>query len=409
MSFEVFVSKRYLKSKKRTGFISYTTYISILGIFLGVTALNISMSVMNGFEGVVLDRFHTFDSHLKVYHKGQDRFPDVDSFIAEVSSTGLVSGYSPYIEGKAIITSPEISTAIILKGIDINKIDDVSGIREKVTFGKLSNLEEEHLDPYPGIILGRVLADRLAVKLDDEVHLVSTKGMTGLLRRPSTMKFLVKGFFEAEIAEYDTYYAVVTLNSIRKLFKMSGGITGLEINVITIKESERLAEEIKSGYGDEIICKTWYDLHKSLFASMKLEKWATMIVLSLIILVAVFNIVSSLIMLVFEKRKEIGVLKSMGCNSKNVSKIFMTEGLIVGIIGIVMGNLIGFIICFLQQKYNFISLPTDIYIINSLPVKMKFLDFAYITGIAVLLVFGSTIFPARKASKLTPMETIRSE
>ncbi|RKY85572.1 hypothetical protein DRQ09_07090 [candidate division KSB1 bacterium] len=409
MSFEVFISRRYLKSKKRTGFISYTTYISILGIFLGVTALIITMSIMNGFEGIVIKRFQSFDSHLKVYYKGMDRFPGEKSFISKVSSTGMVSGISPYIEGKAIITSPETSAGIILMGIDVKNIDKVSDIRNKVTFGSLSYLETENLDPYPGIILGRVLADKLAVKLYDEVQIISTRGMGGLLRRPSTMKFLVKGFFEAEIAEYDSYYSFITLNSARKLFRMKNGITGFEINSYNIEDADKLAEEIKSTFGTQIVCKTWYDLHRSLFVSMKLEKWATLIVLSLIILVAVFNIVSSLIMLVLEKKKEIGILKSMGCSSRSISKIFINEGLIVGLIGIISGIITGFTICFLQQKYNLIPLPTDIYIINSLPVKMEALDFVLIGVIAFILTIASSLYPARMASKLTPIETIRAE
>jgi len=409
MSFEIFISKKYLKSKKRTGFISYTTYISVLGIFLGVMALIITMSVMNGFEGIVLDRFRSFDSHLKVYYKGSDEFLNEDNFVAYLDSSNLVKAYSPYIEGKAIISSAETHAAIILKGIDLTRIDSISDIRKKVVFGSMEHLAEEHLDPYPGIILGRVLADRLAAKLDDEVQLISTKGLGRLLRRPSTQKYLVKGFFEAEIAEYDTYYAIVTINSLRKFFNMRGSVTGFELRAHDIKYTDRLAEEIKSRFGDKIVCDTWFDLHKSLFASMELEKWATLIVLSLIILVAVFNIISTLIMLVLEKKKEIGILKAMGCSSKSISKIFMVEGIIVGIIGIAAGVIAGFVLCLLQSTYGFISLPTDIYIIDSLPVKMEFFDFLIITLIAFLLVLGSTIYPSKMASELTPIETIRSE
>lgn len=415
MSFEFFIAKRYLYSKRKTGFISLITVISTIGVMIGVAALIISLSVANGFEDEVRSRIIGFDAHVKVrtWHDRGMKEQMAEKVIAMVDSLPHVIGSAPYIFEKAMIISKGRKEGVLIKAIDPAREPKVTDLVNNIIFGSLNlgKIEVEGERPYPGIVLGRWLADRLLVNIGDRVHILSAAGLdiSPLAGAPRLRTFRVAGYFETGLYEYDDNYAFISIREGQRLVETPGMVTGVQIKLDDMDRADTVAKYINERLGYPYSTITWFTLNKNLFAWMQIEKWAAFLVLCLIIMVAAFNIVSTLIMVVLEKRKDIGILKSMGAFSASIMKIFVLEGLFAGIIGTVLGLILGYGFCFAQIKYEFLALPGEVYIINALPVKLEWVDFFSIAAAAVFLSFIATVYPAYKASKLDPIEAIRYE
>ncbi|RMD99952.1 MAG: lipoprotein-releasing ABC transporter permease subunit [Calditrichaeota bacterium] len=415
MGFEFFIARRYLRSKRKTGFISLITYISTIGVMIGVAALIISLSVANGFEDEVRSRIIGFDAHIKVrtfHDRGMDQAAG-ERIIAMLDSLPQVKGAAPYIFEKGMIVSKERKEGVLIKAIDPKREPLVTNLVNNIIYGSL-NLDMVHVEgerDYPGIILGRWLADRLVTNLGDRVQILSASGLdlSPLGGAPRFRTFRVAGYFETGLYEYDDNYAFISIEQGQKLFESPGKITGVQVKLDNMNHAKRIAEWINRRLGYPYMTITWFSMNKNLFAWMQIEKWAAFLILSLIIMVAAFNIVSTLIMVVLEKRKDIGILKSMGAYSSSILKIFVFEGLFAGIIGVILGLLIGYGFCWAQLKYKFFSLPGEVYIINSLPIQLQWIDFFSIAAAALFLSFVATLYPAYKAAKLDPIEAIRYE
>jgi len=411
MSYEFFIAKRYLKTRGKTGFINLITYISILGVTIGVAALIIVLSVMNGFESEVRSRIIGFDTHirLRTYHdEGVDNYAEVVKMIRDIP---YIVGLSPYILDKGMIRSGERSTGIMVRGADQETVNDVSDLGKNIIYGKLELgliLREDGRD-LPGIVLGRYLADQLLVDVGDNVVIISFSGVHSMFQAPPVKQFTVTGFFETGFYEYDNAYAYVSIPAAQELFRMGEKVSGVEIRLSDLYKADAVVKEIDNRLGFPYYALTWFEMRKNLFSWMQLEKWAMFIILCLIILVAAFNIISTLIMVVMEKTKEIGILKSMGSTSRSITRIFLYEGIVVGVIGTLLGFGIGYTLCWAQQKYRFFSLPGDVYFINTLPIRMEVLDFVFIGLAAIVICLFSAIYPARKAATLAPVEAIRYE
>ncbi|MDZ7260556.1 MAG: lipoprotein-releasing ABC transporter permease subunit [candidate division KSB1 bacterium] len=412
MSFEFFIAKRYLKSKRKTGFISVITYFSIAGVMIGVAALIIVLAVMNGFESEVRSRIIVFDAHIRLrafHYRGVENYAGL---IDQIKDINHIVGLSPYILEKAMIKSHERMEGIMIKGVDQETVAQVSDIKKNIIYGelKLGPVAFEEEEPLPGIVLGYSLADKLVVGLGEKVIILSPTGLTGMLgQMPLIKQFRVAGLFETGLYEFDSSVAYISLESAQQLFKMGTKVSGLEIKLDNLNQADAVAKKINARIGYPYTTETWFERNKNLFSWMQIEKWAAFIILSLIIMVAAFNIISTLIMVVMEKTKEIGILKSMGATSNGIMKIFMFEGSVVGIIGTVLGCVIGYALCWSQLTYRWFSLPPDIYFISALPIKMKVLDFILISLAAMFLSFIATVYPAWKASRLDPVQAIRYE
>ncbi len=413
--FELFVALRYLKSKRRVGFISIITFISVAGVAIGVAALIIVLSVMNGFESEVRSRFIGINSHVKVrtyHHKGMETKEAVQELLKNVPH---IKASSPYIDNQGLILSKEQTAGIIVRGIEPETAVHVTTLLDNIVFGELNldmvHAPEEEVDgkPYPGIVLGFSLADRLMVTIGDRVTLASFVGVRNFMDVPNMKPFRVAGYFESGLFDIDANMAFISIESAQKLFQMGGKISGIELALDDYTRADAIADTIRAKLGFPYTAETWFDLNQTLFTWMKLERWAAFIVLCLIIMVAAFNIVSTMIMVTMEKTKDIGILKSMGATSFNVRKIFTYEGLFVGIAGTFLGCLIGYLLCWTQLKYKFFALPGDVYIIDWLPVLMKWQDFIMISVASVLITFVAAVYPAIKAAKLDPVESIRYE
>jgi len=414
MSYEFFIAKRYLKAKRKTGFISLITYISIVGVAVGVAALIIVLSVMNGFEKEVRSRIIGFDAHLRVRTYHNQGMVNYQETMQKIERLDHIVGVCPYIYGKVMIKVGKNVDGMIVKGTDMKRITRVSDLGRNLVYGSLKldsvSVDEGSEPTLPGILLGKNLADRLlAFDIGQKVTLISPSGVTNIFTLPSVKQFRLAGIFETGMFEYDDAFGYISIESAQKLMRMGNKVSGLEIRLDDLSHVNSVAQRINSMLGYPYYVLTWFDMHRNLFSWMQLEKWAMFIILSLIIVVAAFNIVSSLIMVVMEKTREIGILKSMGANSRSVMRIFMLEGLVVGGVGAICGSIIGYLLCWSQQTYKFFSLPADIYFISSLPIAMETTDFIMIVLAAIGLSFLATLYPSHKAANLEPVEAIRYE
>jgi len=410
MSFEYFIAKRYLGAKRKTGFISIITYVSIAGIMIGVTALVLVLSVMNGFESEVRTRLIGADAHLRIRKYFTETISRPDSIINIIKKNENVIGVSPAISEECMIRSQSTQRPTILKAIDVATADDVIEISNKMSYGELDfsrkTINGRNL---PGIILGRYLADAiLALNIGDVVSVFVMPKDGGIFSQPKIMQFYVAGIVEFGYYEYDKIFSYVSIKDAQKLFNMDG-VSWIEVKLDDYQKAADVGKEVSAELGYPYTSLTWFERHKSLFSWMEVEKMLALIILSLIIMVAAFNIVSSLVMLVMDKTREIGILKSMGANAKSIMRIFMFEGMLVGVTGTFLGCLIGYTIAFVQIQFNLIPLPSDVYLIDTFPVELELFDFLVIPTVSLTLSFISSVYPAWKASKLVPVEAIRYE
>jgi len=413
MSYEFFIAKRYLRSKRQVKFISLITYISIIGVMIGTAALIIVLSVMNGFESEVRSRIIGFDAHVKLrtdHDRGVENYPQV---LDKVKGIPHIIAAAPYILDKAMIISSERKEGAQIKAIDPKLEAKVTDLVQNVNYGALNlgMIEHEGERAFPGIIIGYSLADRLNVGLGDRVQLVSAAGFEagGFGSMGTVRTFRIAGYFQSGLYEYDDNVAFISIPEAQKLFELGGKVNGIQFRLSDMELAEEVAQKMQQQLGSPYRAVTWFDTNPTLFVSMQYEKWYAFIILCLIIVVAVFNIVSTLIMIVLEKTKEIGILKSMGASNESVMRIFIYQGGVAGVIGTLLGVLLGYALCWAQLQFKFFSLPPDVYIISALPIRMEPLDFIFIGSAALILSLTATIYPAYRAAQLDPVHAIRYE
>ena len=418
MSIALFVAGRYLRSKQREGFFSVIAYMAVGGVILGVAALVIILSVTNGFAGEVKNRLIGMNAHVNVRRFDGGPIAGWDALLQQVKGAAGVVGAAPVVDSKVIIASQ----------LDLGRVDGIPvwGI-DPATFPEVSDLIEHLRYANPegqmrlgllaelnkrGIVLGEYLARRLHVGLGSDVLLmtvqnldVETAVMDGFSPRP--WSFFVTNHFESGMYQYDDNYAFIHIEDAQRMLELGDAITDIHIRVADIYQApeirDRLAEEL--GYPYQV--RDWTQLFPEFFRWIELEKWAIFLALSLIVLVAAFNIMSILVMSVLIKTPEIGILRTIGCTVGEIYRIFIYQGLVIGGIGTFLGCLIGFALCWAQQRFALISIPGDMYFISSLPVDMNVVDFALVAAISMVICLATSIYPARKAAGLMPVEAIR--
>lgn len=367
----------------------------------------IVLSLMNGFAGEVRTRLVGMDAHIRVVRFHELPMAGWQEAMAEVRGTSNVIGVSPFIYGEAMVATGGAAAGAAVKGVDERTVDQVSELRDYIVFGDFL------LDPHeglPGVVLGVVLADRLRVTVGDTVYMATPQSLTSALwTAPRLYRFWVVGIFESGFYEFDASLAVVSLPSAQRLFGLGDAVTGLEVKVDDLYRAEGVKQSLVEKLGYPYYVRTWMEMRKHLFSWMTIEKWSSFIILSLIILVAAFNIASTLIMMVIDKTKEIGILKSMGATAESIGRIFMLEGLVVGSVGTGIGASLGALLCWIQDRFRVISLPPDIYIINAVPIDMRIWDFLWVSAASVGICFLASLYPARRAAALDPVEAIRYE
>jgi lipoprotein-releasing system permease protein len=403
MSYESFIAFRHLRGGHRSGFISIITIISIAGVFVGVAATDIVISVMNGFQAELRKRLLGVSAHVVVLRYFDEGIGDYEKLSERVKQFPHVVSAEPFIYSKAVIRARSRADGIVIRGLAPQASPDVLGHLEEgnADFGGVPD----------GILLGSELADRLRVGVGDSVSLISPfKGSeTPLGFVPKVGRFPVVGIFNLGFYEYDASLAFLSLSQAQDFFDLGNTVTGIEVRLDNLDLASKMAKEIEEGLGYPYRTNDWIQLNQNLFSALKLEKLTMFVILSLIVLVAAFNIIATLIMIVVEKTKDIGILKAMGATDRSVLRIFMWEGLAVGIAGTFCGTGIGVLLSWLVGRYRFITIPGEVYFLDRLPAKLEWGDFAIVALVALLISFLATIYPAWRASKLEPVEAIRFE
>lgn len=405
MAAERFIARRYLLGKKTFSFINIISLLATLGITFGVAALIVVMAVFNGFNGLVVRILQDFDPHLKVERipKAEGKSPaEVYSILRARTD---VSGLAPFVERKAMALARETNHFLFVKGIDPTLVRTVSGIADDMVLGDLSFRTPN------GIVLGIHLADRMRVLVGDTLTLISPAGMENVLTQqvtPTVLRCPVAGIFESKNKLYDGGYGFLALPVAQKLFRMGKGVTGYEVRFTSIERSAEVREAVQGAVGGGWNTLTWYDLHQDLYSVMEIERWSAFILLSLIVAVAVFNILASLTMLVLEKKRDIGVLQALGLSPERIQRIFLRIGLLIGAGGVTAGLVIGLSLAFLQKQFGLIRLDSA-FIIPALPIEVRISDILIIVAGTVTLCFLAAWFPARRAFRVTVIDAIRWE
>lgn len=407
---EYFIAKRYIRSKHKLNFITIISFLSTAGITIGVAALIIVLSVFNGFGSLVTSILVSFDPHVVVSVTDEKGFEKTESVEKNLKNIPNVDEYYSFVEGKVVLTNRETFEIVTLKGISNKNENSNWGVASKIISGKF-DLDDS--DGSNKIILGLPLALKLSARVGDTIYTTSAyniqKTITSL-SIPRTQKYVITGIFESNNRDYDIAYSFTSLKSGQRLFGLQNKITGYEVRLKNIKYSDNVKSQLASQIPTDLFTiRTWYDLHKDLFSVMLIERWAAYILLCLIIAVATFNIFASLTMTVLEKKKDIGVMRSMGLSRKSILKIFMLEGILVGIIGTFLGIVIGLLVCYLQIEYNFYPLDPTKYIIDSLPVQIRISDIIAVGLMALFLSFIASLYPAKRAANAVIIESIKYE
>lgn len=408
MSVERSIALRYLVSKRQLGLVTIISFISVVGVTIGVAALVIVLSVFNGFGGLVTSILVNFDPHIRVEFPKKGEIAAYIPLVTFAETQRELQGISAFAVGKAVLVSRNLNRVINVKGIEADKAGSVSGLRENIVLGSLdfSGTRKN------GIVLGMALADRLGSVVGDTVSVVSLAGSeTALLQlgQPLIRRFHVVGIYESNNKDYDSYYAFVSLPAAQSLLEMGNAVSGVEIRLRSIDQSDHFKSILVKEFGDRFRVLTWYDLHRDLYSVMRLERWMAYIILSLIIGVASFNLLGSLTMSVVEKTRDVGILKAMGATNRSIIKIFMFEGILVGVVGSVLGLLLGLTVVWLQDHFHLFPLDPTVYIIPAIPVEVHVLDLIIIAVTAVALCSLAALYPARRAASFVPVEAIRWE
>jgi lipoprotein-releasing system permease protein len=410
VSFEWFVAWRYLRAKRKTRFISIITFISIAGVAVGVMALIVVLAVMNGFENEIHRRIIGINAHVILLRYGNQPITDYERIGETLEELPEIVASSPFTYAKAVMRGSGGSDGVVVRGIDLAKEARVTDIRENIS----PPLETLATPPerIPLAIIGDELAKRLRVSIGDTVAISSPFDyvITPMGLMPAVSRFEVASLFSSGMFEYDQSLVYIDIEDAQSLFDLPGGVIGIATKITdpyTAPEVGRIAVSAVGGFPYR--ANNWIELNRNLFTWMKTEKKVMFWILSLIIMVAAFNIASTLIMVVMEKTKDIGIMKSMGARSGSIMRIFVFEGLVIGIIGTVVGSVAGYVLASLLDRYQFVTLPGDVYPIETLPVEMQGLDFAVVALAAVAISFAAAVYPSWKASRLAPAEAIRRE
>jgi len=408
MYFERFIAGRYLRSGRF--FTSVSTWITTLGVTLGVAVVCFVMSMHNGFETELRSILLGTTSHVSIFARNSFNIRDYPEVIETVESIDEVIAASPFIYYKAAISSEHAGDGIIVRGIDLDMERLTTDVADDIVIGDYSfDIDDiEDTEKAAGILLGRGVADRMGATIGDPIAMYSLRG-EDLRRsaRPRVAKFYVTGIFETRMYEFDSEMAYIPLKSAQELFMIGDAVTGVHLKLTDIYLAPEIAPRLQELLGHRYQVTPWNELHKNLFAWIALEKRILFIGFILIVLVAAFSIISTLVMLAMEKRPEIGILKTMGSTAASIRKIFIINGLVIGAIGIIGGWALALAAAELQNKYSIVSLPGELYFIDYLPIEVHWIDFLLAGLITIIICFIAALYPAVKASRQSVIDVLR--
>jgi lipoprotein-releasing system permease protein len=374
------------------------------------------MGVMTGFEETLRDRLLGINAHISLVKAG-DVLRDYDKLVERVKREKGVVAASPSITGQVMLTAGSRVAGVVVRGVDPAGVNRVVDIQKYITEGSLQNLTrpqplrvDDRTVLLPGIVLGTRLANQLGVFVGSPLQVVSPLGSpTAIGVIPRVRRFIVVGIFDSGMSEIDSTLVYMNLADAQKFFEMGSAVSNIEIRVRDVYQAGTIAKNLQRDLGFPFIAEDWSQLWPNLFSALKLEKTVYFLVLLLMVLIGAFNIVSTLIMVVMEKRKDIAILQSMGATRASIRKIFLLKGCVIGVVGTVLGVFFGLAICFLIQEYHFIELPKDVFLISTVPVRIYLSNFLLVACASLAVCLLASLYPARQAAQLDPVEIIRYE
>ena len=416
MNYELFIGLRYLRARRRETFISLITLISILGVMIGVMTLNVVMAVMTGFEEVLRDRLLGINAHIAVVKPG-DRLTDYEQVVDQIEQEKGVVAAAPSVYGQVMVTSGARVSGVVVRGIDPERAARVVDVQPYIKEGSLAALNKSYpvevegrSVSLPGVILGTRLAGQLKALVGEPVQVVSplaTPTVLGMV--PKVRRFVVVGLFDSGMHEYDATLVYMNLADAQRFFEIGDSVSSIEIRVQDVYQAQEIAGRIQRKLGFPYFAEDWSRLWPNLFSALRLEKTVYFLVLLLMVLIGAFNIISTLIMVVMEKKKDIAILQSMGATRRSIRRIFLIKGCVIGTVGTLLGVLFGYGICLLIERYQFIELPKDVFLISTVPVRIYLGNFVLVALISFFVCLLASVYPARHAAKLDPVEIIRYE
>ncbi|QBZ83199.1 Lipoprotein-releasing system transmembrane protein LolE [Hydrogenovibrio crunogenus] len=413
LPFELLLGYRYTRAKRRNGFISFISLSSIIGIGLGVTALITVMSIMNGFQQELRDRILDMTAHVTLSERGErlNHWQDLYSVAKQLPH---VEGAAPNAMGQGMLTHGDRVKGVLVRGILPKYEGQVADVESKMVYGHLSDLKSKDYN----VILGTELANGLGVSVGDKITLVAPQASISPMGVvPRLKRFTVSGLFEVGMHEYDSALALVHMADAQRVFKMGHQVSALQLRLDDMFAVRDVREAVAENIDDVLYMRDWTQQHSNFFKAIEMEKRMMFIVLTLIIMVAAFNIVSTMVMVVTDKQKDIAVLRTIGGTPGSVQAIFIVQGLIIGTFGAILGVIggvtislnIDVIVPFIENIFGFKFFPADIYYISKIPSDLHWEDVWTVSGLAFVLTLLATIYPARRASKIQPAEALRYE
>ena len=415
MNYELFIGLRYLRARRQETFISLITVISVLGVMIGVMTLNVVMAVMTGFEETLRDRLLGINAHIALLKSG-DQLSEYEELVQQVIKQEGVVAASPAIYGQVMLTSGSRVSGVVVRGVDPDRVNAVVDLQRYMKQGSIAGLKQQNpvqvqdrTIMLPGVIMGERLAAQLGVFVGSPIQVVSPLGSpTAIGVIPKVRRFVITGLLNTGMSEIDSTLVFMGLADAQKFFELGDAVSNIEIRVDDVNQSREIADRIQLQLGFPYLTEDWTRLWPNLFSALQLEKTVYFLVLLLMVLIGAFNIISTLVMVVMEKRKDIAILMSMGATRASIRKIFLLKGFIIGIVGTTLGLLLGLLVCTLIAQYRF-ELPKDVFLISTVPVRIYFSNFMIVTVASFVVCLLASIYPARQAAKLDPVEIIRYE
>lgn len=420
MPFEIFIGLRYLKAKRKSTFISIITFISTAGVTLGVMALIVVLAVMTGFEEDLKEKILGTNAHIVVVRNGgpMDDYHQVMEKLARFK--GVIAA-TPFIYNQVMLSSGKNVSGVVLRGIDVRSDRLVTNLSHSVVEGNIDDLEPtmgKGSVALPGLLIGKELAKHLNLFVGDKVNVISPMGnITPLGMMPKMKPFRVAGIFNTGMFEYDSTLAYISLDQAQAFFDLGDTVTGIQLKVTDVYQTGKLVREINRGLGVDYYARDWMQMNRNILFALKTEKVVMFVILTLIVLVAAFGIASTLFMVVMEKTRDIAILKSMGATGSSIMKIFVLEGLIIGVIGTILGVVSGLLVALnLEPIISVVQKVTgqdffskDVYYLDRFPSLVIPSDVVLISVTAILISFIATLYPAWQASRMLPAEALRYE
>lgn len=406
MSLSLFLTKKYLRSRKDSRFLSFISYITISGIALGVAVVIMALTILDGFEKVVSEKIINFNSHIKVTGFGNRNLQPPDKIIPQIQKHfgKEITEINPFVSKLTIIKSKKFTEGITLLGEGLN--DNNAELAGFIQEGSADLSQDSGL---PKILLGKKLAEKMFTKLGDKVTIFALRNdqIPTIENPPAIQQFIVSGIFESGMSEYDDLNAFVNISVAQGMCGLGDFISGYNIRVKDISKVKPVADELQDFLGYPYYVRTIFQVHQNIFTWIELQKKPIPIILGLIIFVAVFNIVGTLLMIVLERTSSIGILRSFGTNRKTILKIFLYHALYLTFIGVMLGNLLAFVLSFLQKTFGIISLPAKVYFVSQVPISINLANYFLISGVTIIISLTASLLPAIIASRIKPISAIR--